>query len=884
MSISITSVGEGDLSRDEGFEMSPEGKASFYFEGSPPQHIVEPNEARSDGAEAHPFGDEEIRQTPPDENANEPCCYRILNKMVFFFFPTAEPLSWKMFGILSIVCGLPAIAYILCFTAMGFGLDIFYYFSENYEDYAPTLAGALAIFIVLIYIFDITDWDSKLGIAARHLCYTVIVAGAILLVLFITGNFPYAPIVLYSLLTPLYLILFKAALIRNKEMRIFISWLGGPLFFVSLVVLVVWIGWTFAEEENEWNEATRVAAAEKSGCEPNFDDHPNCKNESGDVCFEVHGETSEIIFPEGCSESCTDVYDDCLNAFIVWVGPLLVSMSLVFLSFFSTFLRQDGSSEQGIINFGKLWLFLLFAMWVTASLAGAGSGITATLAAVTLASFVASVFFLSTSFSREDQKARKKQVWKRIKDKYGAHLDAVRGLFVVTCAPVALVYVFLSFMNQCVRRLKCFPCSKKMDAGRSNDEGFPQRPEDKDWVTKRTRGQIETFRSWDRSKVYTYAVYWGIAFMVLQVLVAQFTLLFLSWLIEKTSNMSLVAVTFIMVGVGTIMFLLPPVPGVPIYLTMGIVLVAIGRDTIGLVGSMFYSIAVSLLLKLFACTLQQKLIGENLSNSVKVRQFVGINSRIIRSMKLVLAAPGMNISKVSILIGGPDWPTSVLAGLMRLPLLPILVGTIPVVVLITPTVLTGSFTYMGSLRVNGSPEFPWATTVAAIFAALTGIVQFGSMIVAAFYLEKTASTRGDELDALPIDQEVKNADEKAESSRKIYTEVTQWKIVPLWAKCTLTLSLAAVVTSCYMVQLFSGKCFVPYELTSTIDEDLDGDWKNLVKPLGSVAIVLFLLCMVLLKVFTTWAKLEAAKIAKGRAVKPEKACASPSTDPEIEST
>ena len=39
-----------------------------------------------------------------------------------------------------------------------------------------------------------------------------------------------------------------------------------------------------------------------------------------------------------------------------------------------------------------------------------------------------------------------------------------------------------------------------------------------------------------------------------------------------------------------------------------------------------YAMLVALVIKLFACTLQQKLLGENLRRSVAVRKFVGINS------------------------------------------------------------------------------------------------------------------------------------------------------------------------------------------------------------------------------------------------------------------
>ena len=52
-------------------------------------------------------------------------------------------------------------------------------------------------------------------------------------------------------------------------------------------------------------------------------------------------------------------------------------------------------------------------------------------------------------------------------------------------------------------------------------------------------------------------------------------------MIEKTANLGLAAVTAIIAGVGVLMFLLPPVPGVPVYLTLGIVLSAQGYELLG---------------------------------------------------------------------------------------------------------------------------------------------------------------------------------------------------------------------------------------------------------------------------------------------------------------
>ena len=176
------------------------------------------------------------------------------------------------------------------------------------------------------------------------------------------------------------------------------------------------------------------------------------------------------------------------------------------------------------------------------------------------------------------------------------------------------------------------------------------------------------------------------------------------------------------------MFLLPPVPGTPVYLGAGLLLTSKAESSWATkeyleakeVGLYFwlaaaYAMLVALAIKLLACSLQQKLIGENMRRSVAVRKFVGINSpfmKVMRSphispylpnlpispspfmkvmspylpispkistdlqtsphisltfmkvMSLLLRERGMSLAKVAILVGGPDWPTSVTVGIL----------------------------------------------------------------------------------------------------------------------------------------------------------------------------------------------------------------------------
>ena len=78
-------------------------------------------------------------------------------------------------------------------------------------------------------------------------------------------------------------------------------------------------------------------------------------------------------------------------------------------------------------------------------------------------------------------------------------------------------------------------------------------------------------------------------------------------------------------------------------------------------------VILALLLKLTAVVLAAA-IGELLGKKVSIKYMVGVHKVSIRAIEMILKRPGLNKAKVAILIGGPDWPTSVLTGILGLSL------------------------------------------------------------------------------------------------------------------------------------------------------------------------------------------------------------------------
>ena len=183
-------------------------------------------------------------------------------------------------------------------------------------------------------------------------------------------------------------------------------------------------------------------------------------------------------------------------------------------------MRIDGkASDKEIFNFGKMWFFILFLLWASASLSGTAAGVTSSLSSLTLASMAGAAILLAAIFSKEEIDSNHEAVLAKIQEKYGDNLDVVRGLFVVTCSPIVVAYFFISAINQLVRRLRLNPCSQPASDSGSN-AGI---------LTVTAKKQLTRMRAWDRAKVFTYAVYWGVAYMIMQVIVAQLTVVFLSW-------------------------------------------------------------------------------------------------------------------------------------------------------------------------------------------------------------------------------------------------------------------------------------------------------------------------------------------------------------------
>lgn len=753
---------------------------------------------------------------------------------------------WAFIVLFVQTAALPCL-FLLGFSAMGYGLTVAIKSYEWHDEAAKVIESTL-IFIVFMYIFDVQFWP----IVLQAFCCLVVFLSFCVAVCLMVTEMPYGPICVFTILMPLHMVGIRRTCYRHVSPNVFAGWIYDILVPMALILTIGFFYWA-SRGENMWDAETNAEYSNAAGCSINFQDLDECRSpyDADLPCFFNGNKTTAdtVTFPGACTKHCLEVFEECEEAFILWANPFLAAVALFVIGFISKFLQEPEDPHahhqiSAIVKFGAVFLFLF---WIFASLAGAGEGLSSSLIAYAIAVSVGASIIFSAVFWNSLVARSADELAASVAKQAKEYMDVFRGLVVLGFSPVVIVYLVVAAVNQFVRRFFIRHCCRKnMSEAEYNHTGC---------FTKRVRNQIEDFKLWDHSNVLTIAVYWGIGYVFLNVLAAKLTTVFLSWLIEYTSSMNILAVTGIVTAVGVALFLLPPIPGLPIYLTAGIVLVSVGQERFGLWGAIGYACVVSLALKLIGCAVQQQLIGVQLGGSVSVKQMVSVNSEGIRAMRVMLNDKGVTYRKVAVLVGGPDWPVSVLCGILGLDLLSVLVATLPVIALIAPTVLTGSFAYIGNLETDdGLDLYPWADTLGAVCSAVAAVVMLYFNLAAAGAVKDTLAKDKDIIDAIPLDDEVAKADAEAQKKSIVYRRVTVWSNVPFFTKCCLVLSVLLMMACCYLLVIFNSKCFKEYDLMYTIGEHLGGQWTNIVLPLGRVALLLFVSSWALLYSFTAWAK------------------------------
>mmetsp|Transcript_102760 Transcript_102760/g.294916 ORF Transcript_102760/g.294916 Transcript_102760/m.294916 type:complete len:232 (+) Transcript_102760:1-696(+) len=201
----------------------------------------------------------------------------------------------------------------------------------------------------------------------------------------------------------------------------------------------------------------------------------------------------------------------------------------------------------------------------------------------------------------------------------------------------------------------------------------------------------------------------------------------------------------------------------------------------------------------------------------------------------------MDLGKVAIFVGGPDWPTSVTCGILNLNIPQMLLGTLPVYIAsIAPQTLVGALI---TKEADGNATL-WSTITTAC-TGVAAVSQAAACLVATRAIIQTIELEGEELaKERPEHAKVAELTAKQADFVKKYAEVESWTGPDaMSARRKATISLAA------WLQLLAGfllasdfvlmepVCFRKFAVNDSIGRDLNGNALNvIIVPLGVLAL------------------------------------------------
>jgi len=308
--------------------------------------------------------------------------------------------------------------------------------------------------------------------------------------------------------------------------------------------------------------------------------------------------------------------------------------------------------------------------------------------------------------------------------------------------------------------------------------------------------------AWEKAVVLPIAMYWGLAIVAFRT-VAAFVPPFMAWLNMVLAPASFAVVLLISASVATLMFLLPPVSGQMIYLPISMIIIErLGYDNCSkLTAAILAATLFCLAMKLCASALQQKAIGAPFASNIAVKKTFALHTAPYRVARSILSQRGMTLRKVIVLTGMPDWPISVLCGILDLPLLPILVGTLPEVFKILPNCMAIGF-LMKSREEKVPAMYGKLFQVCLALALLIPVcltMLVGVLVKVEMEKHKAEFSNPDsDWHRDPQENEILAAIEKDQAEAEVMAAVTAWRVQPCWIRLSLAAGSLLASFSAYM--------------------------------------------------------------------------------------
>jgi len=442
--------------------------------------------------------------------------------------------------------------------------------------------------------------------------------------------------------------------------------------------------------------------------------------------------------------------------------------------------------------------------------------------------------------------------------------DWARGAFVLFFMPLLPVYFGYEVLHRYVRTALVRLHILSLDDCLAYEDAPPS------CFTEEGARRWKYFMEWDKTAVLETTLLIGIIYFTLQVGVTKGLTLLLAWLGKVVAPWPLVWILVFLFVVGMAMFMFPPIPGVPVFMLCGVVITQKFHAT----GLSFSSACVvatvfAIFLKMSAIFVQQKLIGEMLSANLTVKSMCALETPLMKACRHILSGP-FSMAKVAILVGGPDWPTSVFTGILGLPLFKMLLGSLPVTILILPVVLSSAFQVRTGHETDEAAQ-RFYSNVASLMLILSSIVMIGMMVTVSYYIDKILrdfATEIEEGEWMRDPQEAEILELRAETERRnnAKKELGQWRRLPDWMQSMLIVGSLSMCGMMHLVLWPFTRPFEPYHITDSVSILPGGTAWGIMNPTGAAAVILFLVGLFVYFFFSFWSSRELRLANKASAV------------------
>jgi len=775
---------------------------------------------------------------------------------------------------------VPDLVAVIVYSPIGLGPDVYEGSARDYSSFLGNcMALASACWLMVVFVFDMFDstmWGHGVKAVVHFLSFAILVLLVFIGFTLKAVKYPWVPLLMCMVATVCFLA-FKRVQWRESTVCLphFYLTTAACYTMCASAMLATWIFWIMTADGPRdlwWNAGTRRWLANKYARVYQVLTPDDLASEASPLSLHLYC-LDESLIQSGIESTATQdlVTTACATAstviFTQWAGPFMVfscnllgaGFCLLFSNTIAKIQTSDGAVQnnerkKALVTFMKRFLLTIVLamaiMYTSLYVSGAAVKLgSAMLALACIALFVMFLWLLREVDTQTLNEIRHETpIMKNIINMLQSNW--VRAVAVGGMNVMIPLIVLLDMVRQQVRKSCTNYYGRESGSERNDDQHTPS--------GRRLR---ESLARWNWTDILGKVCVLAEVFVLLAV-GSKATFIFFSFLNGEIEAAGLEIVTiFVMVwAIGLVMFLNPIVPGSAVYLFAGVVLGAQSQKdgSVGIWAGLVLACVAGSGAKLMACVGQYSL-GYFLGQSVKVQQFVGVTKVGVLATESVLKEKGFKLFKVCILVAGPDFPTSVLCGILQLNIPQMLLGTSPVIMVsIIPQTLVGVL-----LTKEDASEGVWSM-VATVATGLAAAFQAGATLVFAYGIMQRVEVSGEQLLQTPRpehDEVRKLADKEAEYV-EIYAEMSDWWQLGKPARATLLGAVAFFLLSGFLIALDTMAtekiCFEKFYITDDIKLSsdlggLDGNVLNvIIQPLGSVALGLAAVALVLHVGFGKW--------------------------------